>query len=214
MSPCLIDGVGLWAEALSPPRAPPVPALFLDRDGVLVEEVGYLSRPEDVAAMAGAAEVVAACNAANVPVALVTNQSGVGRALYGWPDFAAVQARLADLLAAAGAKLDGVFACAYHAEAQGAFAIAGHPWRKPGDGMLHAAAEALGLDLAGSWMVGDTASDIAAARRAGLAGGVHLLTGHGRAEREAALALADAGYPVEARDSLADCLDLVERLRA
>ena len=210
MSLCLVDGVGLWAEALSPPRAPTVPALFLDRDGVLVEEVGYLSRPEDVAPIAGAAQVVAAGNAANVPVALV-NQSGVGRGLYGWEDFAAVQARLVETLA--GARLDGVFACAYHAEAQGAFAIAGHPWRKPGDGMLRAAAEALGLDLGRSWMVGDTASDIAAGRRAGLAGGVHVLTGHGSAEREAALALADAGYAVEARDSLADCLDLIERLR-
>ena len=211
MSLCLVDGVGLWAEALSPPRAPTVPALFLDRDGVLVEEVGYLSRPEDVTPIAGAAQVVAAGNAANVPVALVTNQSGVGRGLYGWEDFAAVQARLVETLA--GARLDGVFACAYHAEAQGAFAIAGHPWRKPGDGMLRAAAAALGLDLGRSWMVGDTASDIAAGRRAGLAGGVHVLTGHGRAERQAALALADAGYAVEARDSLADCLDLIERLR-
>ncbi len=211
MSPCLVDGLGLWAEALSPPRAPPVPALFLDRDGVLVEEVNYLSRPEDVALIAGAAQVVAACNAAKVPVALVTNQSGVGRGLYGWEDFAAVQARLIETLA--GARLDGVFACAYHAEGRGALAIAGHPWRKPGDGMLRAAAEALGLDLAASWMVGDKASDIAAGRRAGLAGGVHVLTGHGRAERRAALALAAPGYPVEPRDSLADCLTLIERLR-
>jgi D-glycero-D-manno-heptose 1,7-bisphosphate phosphatase len=204
--------MGLWAEPLAAARPVPVPALFVDRDGVLVEESGYLARPEDVALIDGAADILGACNGAGVPVVVVTNQSGIGRGYYDWTDFAAVQARMLALLAEAGARVDAVYACAYHADGKGDYAVADHPWRKPGDGMLRAAAVALGLDLRRSWIIGDHATDMAAGRAGGLAGGVHVLTGHGQAERAAALAVASESYRLETADDIGDCAALAGRL--
>jgi D-glycero-D-manno-heptose 1,7-bisphosphate phosphatase len=136
---------------------------------VIVEEVNYLHRVADVVMLPGAAAAIAQCNRAGIPVVLVTNQSGVGRGYYGWADFAAVQAEIAKRLAEAGARLDMVLACACHAEARPPYREDAHPWRKPLPGMLLAAAEALNLDLARSWIVGDSASDHEAGRNAGLA---------------------------------------------
>ena len=212
-----MDGRGLWREGPDPTRRfSPGPALFLDRDGVLIIDSGYLHDPAGVVLIPGIAAIVAACNRAGVPVVVVTNQSGIGREYYGWSDFVAVQARLAALLAAAesGARLDMVLACAYHPDAEGDFAIADHPWRKPNPGMLHAAAEALPIDLARSWMIGDRATDLAAARAAGLAGGLHL---SGRTdpvgeERRQTLDLASEDFAVIAARSLTEAGDIVEQL--
>jgi|TARA_B100000959_G_scaffold46391_1_gene47206 D-glycero-D-manno-heptose 1,7-bisphosphate phosphatase len=208
----VIIETGLWAEPLAKPNPLPIPALFVDRDGVLIEDSGYLGDPAGVKMIEGAAHTLAACNAASVPVVMVTNQSGIGRGYYNWADFAAVQARMRALLETNGAHIDGVYACAYHAEGQADFAIATHSWRKPGDGMLRAAAAALSLDLTHSWIIGDHAKDMAAGRAAGLAGGVHVLSGHGQAERAAALAVSGKAYPVETVATIADCLSLAERL--
>jgi D-glycero-D-manno-heptose 1,7-bisphosphate phosphatase len=203
---------GLWAEPLTAARPTPVPALFVDRDGVLIEDTGYLGNPEGVAVIDGAARILAACNEAQVPVVVVTNQSGIGRGYYDWADFAAVQARMLALLAAHGAHVDGVYACAYHGSGKGDYALADHPWRKPGDGMLRAAATALGLDLTRSWIIGDHATDMGAGRAAGLAGGVHVLSGHGQAERAAALATGSESFRLETAQDIAGCAMLVERL--
>jgi D-glycero-D-manno-heptose 1,7-bisphosphate phosphatase len=205
---------GLWAEPLVPPRPTPTPALFCDRDGVLIEDSGYLGEPEGVSVIDGAARILAACNAADVPVVVVTNQSGIGRGYYDWADFAAVQARMLAILAADGARVDGVYACAYHAAGKGDYAVADHPWRKPGDGMLRAAAAALRLDLARSWIIGDHATDMAAGRAAGLVGGVHVLSGHGQQERASALAAAGESYRLETADDIGGCAAVVGRLAA
>jgi D-glycero-D-manno-heptose 1,7-bisphosphate phosphatase len=197
----------LWRQIL---RAAPEsgnqsrPALFLDRDGVVVEEVNYLHRIEDMRLVPGAAAVIRTCNDNRIPVILVTNQSGIGRGHYGWAEFAALQAALAERLAAAGAGFDMVLACAYHQAAKPPYAIAGHDWRKPGPGMLCEAASALRLDLAQSWIVGDAASDIEAGRNAGLAGSLHVLSGHGTRDRDAALALAEPGYQVHTATDIGD----------
>ena len=180
---------GLWHQVLNDTRTSgslPRPGLFLDRDGVIVDEVDYLHRVEDVRLIEDAAETIRACNDAEVPVVIVTNQSGVGRGYYRWEDFAAVQAHLLDLLNAEGARIDMVLACAYHGDGLPPYDIADHPWRKPNPGMLLAAADALDIDLSRSWIVGDTAGDIMAGAAAGLAGGIHVMTGHGARERGAA----------------------------
>ena len=80
-----------------------IPAVFLDRDGTLNEEVGYLHRPEEVVLFPGAPAAVARLNAAGIPVLVVTNQAGIGRGKYGWPEFQAVMDRIGELLAQAGA---------------------------------------------------------------------------------------------------------------
>src|SRR5512132_534766 len=163
-----VDDQGVWGEILRSPRTPALrPALFLDRDGVIVEEVGHLRRAEDVRLIAGAAAVIAAANRAGMPVVVVSNQSGIGRGLFGWEDFAAVQQRMREMLEADGALIDAVLACPHHAEAEPPYRYADHPWRKPNAGMILAAANMLPIVLRTSWIIGARARDLAAGRNAG-----------------------------------------------
>ena len=202
-----LDAEGVWCE-VSANCTRGGPALFLDRDGVVVEEADYLHRAEDIAICAGAAAVISAANASGVLVVLVTNQSGVGRGYYGWAEFRAVQDAIQSAIAAEGAHFDAIYACPHHRDGQGAFAHPDHPARKPNTGMLQRAGAALDIDMARSWLVGDHASDIEAAKRAGLAGALHVLTGHGLGERAGALALAGPRFDVRVADSIADALTL------
>jgi D-glycero-D-manno-heptose 1,7-bisphosphate phosphatase len=143
------------------------PAIFLDRDGTLNEEVDFLSDPEQLVMIPGAAAAVARLNAKGIPVVVVTNQSGIGRGKYGWGDFAAVMGRMQDLLALENARIDAVYASPHHEQAQGEYAVADHPERKPNPGMLLRASLEHDLDLSRSWMVGDKDIDLEAGRRAG-----------------------------------------------
>ena len=179
---------------------------------MVVVEVGYLSRPQDVVLEPGAAETVAAFNRKGVPVVLVTNQSGIARGYFDWPAFEAVQDEIDRRLAAGGAHLDAAFACGYHANGIGPLAVADHPWRKPAPGMFHAAAERLGVDLSRSYIVGDRAQDLAAGRAAGLAGGLQVATGHGGlAEQAAATALRTPAFQVVLATGISGALDLLDR---
>jgi D-glycero-D-manno-heptose 1,7-bisphosphate phosphatase len=202
-----LDAEGVWCE-VSASCSRGGPALFLDRDGVVVEEVDYLHRVEDVVICARAAAVISAANASAVPVVLVTNQAGIGRGYYGWAEFHAVQEAIRLAIAQEGAHFDAVYACPHHRDGQGAFAHPDHPARKPNPGMLQRAAAALDIDMARSWLVGDRAGDIEAARRAGLAGALHVLTGYGQAERAAALALSGPRFDVRGAASIAGALTL------
>jgi D-glycero-D-manno-heptose 1,7-bisphosphate phosphatase len=202
--PRLFDGAGCWLERLATDVPAGRPALFLDRDGVIIEEAHYLSNPANVRLIAGAAEAIARCNGSRIPVVVVTNQSGIARGYYDWADFAAVQAELIARLAAAGARLDAVAACAYHDTGSDLYRVPGHAWRKPNPDMIHAAAALLQVDLARSVLVGDKRSDIEAGIAAGLARCVLVRTGYGRDE-EAALPQLRAGRTaVAAADRLGD----------
>lgn len=204
-----LDADGIWVERAGPgPRGGP--ALFLDRDGVLVEEVGYLRRPSNLRLLPGVEELLLAARNEGWGIVLVTNQSGIARGYYGWEAFAAVQAALHEQLRRLGVRLDLTLACPFHEEGLGPYRIANHPCRKPNPGMLLKAAKELSLDLARSWILGDQASDIAAGRAAGLAVGVHLASGHGSEPgvRQAALALAKPGYAVKAARDLHEALTL------
>ncbi len=198
---------GLWCQLLRSDKAVSLhgrPALFLDRDGVLVEETGYLHRAEEARLIPGATAAVAAAARAGLPVVLITNQAGIGRGYYGWAEFQAVQEKIVADLAAGGGAFDLVLACPFHAAGQPPYRHPDHPCRKPRPGMILHAAEMLGLDLAGSWVVGDRAIDLEAGRAAGLAGGVHVLTGHGAAERGAALELATGEFRTLGAESIAE----------
>lgn len=202
-----LDSQGIWCQILRRP-APGRPALFLDRDGVVVEDTGYLCRVNDIVVVPRAAEVIAAANQRSVPVIMVTNQSGIGKGHYGWTEFKSVQDAIVVPLAAEGATIDAVYACPHHPEAIGALAHPNHPARKPNPGMLLQAASALALDLNSSWLVGDKADDIEAAKRAGIAGALQVATGHGKAERERAAALASSIFEVRFGRSIADAMML------
>ncbi|HWE50081.1 MAG TPA: HAD-IIIA family hydrolase [Bryobacteraceae bacterium] len=192
---------GIWFRAGEPVSGAARPALFLDRDGVVIEEKHYLSRPEDVVLIPGAAEIIAEANRRDIPVVLVTNQSGIGQGFYGWDAFVAVEAAMEDELARLNARIDAVLACPFYPE---------HPARKPQPGMLLAAAPALNLDLAGSWIVGDHASDMEAGLNAGLRGGLHVLTGHGAGQRERAILQRRVNFDLRLGDTIADARPIVE----
>jgi D-glycero-D-manno-heptose 1,7-bisphosphate phosphatase len=202
-----LDLEGVWCQIMRRP-APDRPALFLDRDGAVVEETGYLCRVGDVVVLPGAAQVIAAANHHSVPVIIVTNQSGIGRGYYGWPEFKSVQDAIVASLAAEGANIDAVYACAHHPQAQGDLAHPDHPARKPNPGMLLRAAAALAIDLKSSWLVGDKVDDVEAAKRAGIAGALVVATGYGSAERQRAAALASPAFEVRFGRSIADAMML------
>ena len=158
---------------MSPPSRT---AVYLDRDGVLIEDSGYPHRPEDLVLIPGAAHAVSAINAAGALAIIVTNQSGVARGLFSLDQMEAFNALLVERLAADGGQIDAVYACPFHADAVDArFRHPDHPDRKPNPGMILMAAKDHGVDLSRSLLIGDRDSDLEAARRAGVAG--HLFTG-------------------------------------
>ena len=137
---------------------PSYPAVFLDRDGTLMHDPGYLSDPALVAPFPGVAADLARLRAAGFKTVIVTNQSGIGRGYFTEEDFAQVQARFLELLGPG--LIDATYYCAEHPDTA-------TERRKPGPGMLLEAARDLNLDLTRSWMVGDRSGDLEAGRRAG-----------------------------------------------
>ncbi len=210
-----IGADGVWRQVLTRTSGPGLrPALFLDRDGVIVEEVHYLHKVSEMKMVPGAVETVRSANELGVPVVVVTNQAGIGRGIYGWREFIEVQDAMLDALADGGAFVNAVFACPHHKNGVAPYDVADHPARKPNPGMLLAAADMLAVSLAGSWIVGDRAGDIAAARRAGGAGGVHVRSGHGREveERKGAVAERRDGFDVHTAESIDDARALIPLL--
>ena len=181
------------------------PALFLDRDGVVVEEVNYLHRLEDVRILDGAPELIAEGRRRGYAVGLVTNQAGVGRGYYDWAAFEAVQAEIARQLGFGPEPFDFIAACGAHPDATvEELRVAEHPWRKPSPGMLLEAARRFGLDLPASIMIGDQVSDLQAGMAAGVGRVVHVRTGHGVRAREAAAAFAEGRPQVLLVEDLAE----------
>jgi D-glycero-D-manno-heptose 1,7-bisphosphate phosphatase len=146
-------------------------AVFLDRDGVLNEDLGYVHRPADLRWIDGAREAVARINRAGLLAIVVTNQSGVARGFYSEEDVRALHAHMAAELAAVGACVDAFYYCPYHEDGVVPRYVApDHPDRKPNPGMLLRAIADLDVDPARSLVIGDRASDLEAARRAGVRG--------------------------------------------
>ena len=144
------------------------PALFLDRDGVINEEVGYLYRTEDVRWVEGIFPLARAARWRGYKLVVVTNQSGIARGLYSTEQFAVLMDWMGEEFRRQGAPLNAVYHCPYHPEhGQGEWKRE-HEDRKPGPGMLLRAAREHRLDLPRSVLVGDRCSDIAAAHAAGL----------------------------------------------
>jgi len=143
-------------------------AVFLDRDGVLVEELGLLLRTEDIRILPGVVGALARLKGAGFVLPVVSNQAGVARGLTDEAAVRAIQAEIERRLVQAGAPpLDGFFYCPHHPAATLAAYRVDCACRKPRPGLLLAAAQALGLDPARSFMVGDRPSDLVAGQRAG-----------------------------------------------
>lgn len=182
------------------------PALFLDRDGGVVVEREYLSDPADVALEKGATELMHWAHGEDIALVCPTNQSGIARGRINQDELEAVEAEITRQLAEKGTAFDLVIACPFHPDFTIGYGREEARWRKPGPAMLELAKEMMEIDLAASWLVGDKASDIEAARNAGLRGGIHVLTGHGKAHREKALSLATETFEVLPADNLRDTL--------
>lgn len=135
-------------------------AAFLDRDGTLIRDDGYIDDPADVELIPGAPQAVALLNARSIPVAVVTNQSGIGRGYYSEADYRAVADVVERRLAMRGCALDAVHHCPHAPEEECGC-------RKPEIGMHRRAAERLGVDLGSALYVGDKVRDVEPALRTG-----------------------------------------------
>ena len=158
-------------------------AVFFDRDGTLIEDTGFVHEPGKVKLLPGVAQAIKQLNDHGFLVVTVSNQSGIARGLYTVADYTAVQRRLAELLEAHGAHLDGAYFCPHHPRFTGPCEC-----RKPGVKLFRDAAAALDIDLARSWWVGDRLSDVLPA---GVLGGNAILvaTGEGNLHQGQARAL-------------------------
>ncbi len=142
-------------------------AVFLDKDGTLIEDVPYNVDPARVRLAPGAVEALRLLRGTDFRLIVVSNQSGVAHGLFPEAALAGVEARLRELLAAGGVALDGFYYCPHHPDGSVAAYATVCDCRKPLPGMLRRAAREHGIDLARSWLVGDILNDVEAGRRAG-----------------------------------------------
>lgn len=154
-------------------------AVFLDRDGTINEEMGYINHLDRFVILAGAAAAIRSINASGLKAVVITNQSGAARGYFPVAFIDRVHEKMRRLLGEAGAFLDGIYTCP-HGHQPGELEV-GCDCRKPGPGLLLQAGRDLNLDLARSYVVGDRFQDVEMARRAG-ARAVLVLTGYGKGE--------------------------------
>ncbi len=154
------------------------PAIFIDRDGTINEDIGYLSHPNELYTYSFAAEAIRLINDAGLSVIIITNQSGVARGFLDETMLARIHERLLNELARQGAQIDGIYYCPHHPRIGNEIYRKDCQCRKPKTGMLEQAAHEHSIALAESYVIGDKASDINLATNAG-AKGVLVMTGYG-----------------------------------
>jgi D-glycero-D-manno-heptose 1,7-bisphosphate phosphatase len=154
------------------------PAIFLDRDGVVIEDANYVGTRDRVRLIPGSADAIAALNRAGWPVVIVTNQAGVAKGLFSAAAVEEVHSHIAAHLATFGAKITAFYFCPHHPEGEIEAYRTACECRKPQPGMLRKAATEHQLDLEASWMVGDRVSDLEAGAAVG-ARTILVRTGYG-----------------------------------
>jgi len=174
-------------------------AAFLDRDGTICEEMGYVNHIDRLRIFPYAAEAIRHLNEAEIPVVVITNQSGIARDIFPESLVHQIHKRMITELAAGGAWIDAIYFCPHRKEDA-------CDCRKPNPGLLERAAREHGLDLPASWVVGDRYADVEMAHRAG-GRGILVMTGYGRGEYE----LHGHKWPRQP-DALADTLTDAVRL--
>lgn len=160
------------------------PAVFLDRDGTMIHDVGYLRRVDEVRWFPATIDAIRLFNRAGYLVCVTTNQSGIGRGHYTEADLASIHADMDRVLTTAGARVDGWFHCPHHPEAEVPEYRTVCECRKPRPGMIRQAEARFPIDLSRSFVVGDKMLDIGLALEVG-ARGILVRTGYGgNVERE------------------------------
>ena len=173
------DAPGLRFKVPRLHRAGGRPAVFLDRDGTIIEHVHYLADPGDVRLIPGAAEAIRTLREAGFACVVVTNQSAVGRGMITLAQLDLIHDEMTAQLALAGTKIDAIEFCP-EPPSRADRTVIDHADRKPGPGMLFRAAGSMGLDLDESWMIGDMISDVIAGLNAGCKGSILVRTGNDR----------------------------------
>jgi D-glycero-D-manno-heptose 1,7-bisphosphate phosphatase len=153
-------------------------AVFLDRDGTIIEEVGYLDRPERVEFFPFTTDAIRVLNQAGLAVVMVSNQSGIARGFFTEAVADQVHQRMADLLSAGGARIDAYYYCPHHPDGTVAGLAKTCDCRKPARGLVDRAVAEFGVDPARSFVVGDRWLDVQLARTVG-AKGILVRTGYG-----------------------------------
>lgn len=159
------------------------PAVFMDRDGTMTVEGGYINHPSRLRLISTTAEGVKLCNENGLLAVVTTNQAGVARGYFTEDLIHVVHGRLEQMLARKGAKLDAIYYCPHHPHEGKPPYRSACDCRKPGPGMINQACKDLPVDLSRSYMVGDKISDSEFGHRLGLRT-VMVLTGYGRGEYE------------------------------
>ena len=153
------------------------PALFLDRDGVIIKEKHFISKPSDVELEDGISDLIDLANMLQLPIVIITNQSGIARKITKWDDYFQVTEKMLSLINPQNTLI------AIYANGLGVDSP-NFSWRKPSPEMILNAANFLKLDLSRSLLIGDRLSDLTSGLNAGLLNFFHLSTGHGNEERE------------------------------
>lgn len=195
--------MAVWKPCLPEDSGRAVPVLFLDRDGVVIENQDYLSDPALVALVPGAVEAMKAAASDGYLLVGVSNQSGLGRGFFSEKDLAGVMTRLDEVLAVGGTHFDGFYYCP-HAPQENC------KCRKPGPGLLEEVAQSLTFDPGRSWVVGDKASDVAFGRDHGM-GAVLVLTGHGLGQMKEVRRRWDGDPRVQVADDLGSAYALIQK---
>jgi len=170
-------------------------AVFLDRDGTVIEDVDYLSDPGAIRFIPEAVETLKRLRRNGFACVIVTNQSGIGRGMVTHEQMERIHFQLMKLLEEQGATLDGIYYCP-EAPRGGPEWVVEHNDRKPGPGMLMRAAHELDLDLESSWMVGDKLSDVLAGFNAGCLGSIRVRTGKGKTADAAPASPSHPEFPI------------------
>ena len=157
-------------------------AFFLDRDGVLIEQVEYIRNPDDVKLLPGAAAALKLIRDSGYLAVVVSNQSGIARKKFTLDELMAVQERMYDLLAAQGERIDGFYFCPHDPHVEVC------PCRKPRPGMILQAARELGIDVSASFMIGDRPADVETGLNAGCRDCAMVTTGYGAGKADEARA--------------------------
>ena len=180
-------------------------AVFVDRDGVISEEVGYISDVEHFRLIPKSAEAVKLINQRGLKIIVITNQSGVARGYFSEEVLGHINRKMEQLLSDQGALLDGIYYCPHHPEGTVEAYRVECDCRKPATGLLIQASQEHAIDLSSSYLVGDKRTDIECAHRAG-AKGILVLTGYGKDE----LSQIDSAALAHPEYVAADLLDAVQ----
>ena len=157
----------------------PKPAIFFDRDGVIIKDCHYISKPEKVEILKGVKEIMIYAKRIGFLIIVVTNQSGITREFLTWDDYEKVTLRMLSHIGKP-FLIDGIYANSNSPEIREEKKC----WRKPNPNMIFAAKEDFNLDLGNSIIIGDRLTDLVAGKNAGIRRFVHVMTGHGENERE------------------------------